>query len=162
MTNVNLGNAYSYDGNSKIHTSQAYLYADGVTNTPLTAGVSVINSSSTFIQSAPIGDRTYDAKQNMTTSFGTGSGIYGVHFDNGAGVRYGWVDVSLQDNGAATAYGFTVNGYGYENSGASILAGQTAAPVPEPDTLAMMALGGLGLAVVRRRQRKTAQRSLAH
>jgi hypothetical protein len=162
MNNVDLGNSYSYQ--NKTHYTSAVLEADGVTAGPLVAGVSVIDASTSFSSSATIGARVYDAPSGTTTySTGSGSGIYGVQFDNGAGVRYGWVDVTLQVGQPWDPLGLTLNGYGYEDSGASILAGQTAAPVPEPDTLAMMALGGLGLAVARRRQRAIAgQRAQAH
>jgi hypothetical protein len=146
---------------------QIFSGTGGVTGSTLAAGT-LIGPSSSFLAQANIGTHqptyVYSFGQMYVNhnSTGSGSGLYGVQFDNGAGARYGWLDVAITNNGINNPFSATVNGYGYENSGAAIAAGAlAAAPVPEPETLSMMALGLMGIAAARRRQR-TAQARRAH
>lgn len=82
-------------------------------------------------------------------------GYLGLMFDGvGDSYYYGWADIMLSaDFKTATLYG-----YAYDNTGAPIIAGDTggagAAPVPEPATISLFAMGAAGLAAVRRRQGK--------
>jgi hypothetical protein len=73
------------------------------------------------------------------------------------GTSYGWVllNASFSGNSSAAIAQVQVLDYAYESTpGAAILAGQTDAP--EPSTLALFALGAVGVAAARRRRSKTA------
>lgn len=63
---------------------------------------------------------------------------------------YGWLDLSVADPGTSYPYQFTLNGYGWDNTGASVQAGAVAT-VPEPSNLLLMATGVLGIALYRRK-----------
>lgn len=68
------------------------------------------------------------------------SGIFGLSFQLAGQTHYGWVNISENDNGTQS-----IHGWGYESvAGRAIAAGVT--EVPEPSTLAVFALGLMGLA----------------
>lgn len=68
-----------------------------------------------------------------------GIGFIGFKFDGGAGTQYGWARVNM--NGSANANTFTLIDYAFAAPGEQISTGQ----IPEPGTLAFLALGGVGL-----------------
>jgi hypothetical protein len=63
----------------------------------------------------------------------------------GSPLRYGWAGISLSNANLSSSEGplVTITGYAYDNTGAQIPMG--AMPVPEPSTMALLALGALTL-----------------
>ena len=88
--------------------------------------------------------------------------LFGFQFlDNGGQTDFGWLDLSISNLSTQMAYGFTLNGFGWDDSGAAVAAGAAASvpvavvpdgsAVPEPGTLMLLAVGALGMARYRRR-----------
>lgn len=85
-----------------------------------------------------------------------GSGYVGFRFNAGSGVQYGWarldfgpVDPDPQTNNNNN---FTLIEYAYGAPGESVFAGQ----IPEPGSLALLAVGALGLVAWRKRRAQSA------
>ena len=81
----------------------------------------------------------------------SGPGYIGFSFDAGGGTQYGWLQVNMNDG--APHNDFTILGYAYAGVGESIYAGQNA--VPEPGSLGLLAIGGIGLLLWRRARRSS-------
>ena len=83
------------------------------------------------------------------------TGYLGVKFKIGADDYFGWVRVSVEPNGAPSPRGVTVHDAAYESvAGVGIVAGNTG--VPEPGGVGLLALGGAGLTMLRRRRAQAA------
>ncbi len=80
-----------------------------------------------------------------------GPGYIGFRFNGGKGMQFGWAHVQM--NGAGAANSFTLIDYAYGDVGDSIVAGQ----VPEPGSLGLLALGGVGLLAWRKRRTNAAK-----
>ncbi len=81
------------------------------------------------------------------------SGLAGFQFKSSG--NYGWIRLLVEDlNGNGTPDRLTAVDWAYEDGGAAIQAGDTGASgasVPVPAPLALLALGGVGIAATRRR-----------
>ncbi len=120
-------------------------------------------SSATLVDNLPFGasiNSTFTfgnagAETTGATAFTLNSSVNYVGFrflnESTGQLDYGWAQLSLSTTSSAQPR--SIIGYAYENTGASILAGQTA--VPEPTTTALlgaMAAGAVGLRQWRRRK----------
>lgn len=90
---------------------------------------------------------------------GLAHNYYGFQFNSGAGTRYGWIDVQASFDGT-TGYNVIVNGWAYEDSGASLTVPSGVTAAPEPGSLALAA-AGLALAGAASRRRRQQQRQAA-
>ena len=103
--------------------------------TALTPFVSTVSSASGFLD-ADVSAKAFDT---------IGTEYVGIEFDNDntGAVNYGWLELAST---SATGTPATILGYAYDNSGASIVVGQTGlSAVPEPGTNAALGLGALAL-----------------
>ena len=80
-----------------------------------------------------------------------GTGFVGFRFDNGAGLQFGWARITIDGTPGNT---FTLVDFAWADLGDQIAAGQTA--IPEPGSLALLAIGGAGLVAWRKRRARVA------
>jgi PEP-CTERM motif-containing protein len=78
-----------------------------------------------------------------------GIGFIGFRFDSGSGTQYGWIRIDMS---GVPLNSMTIIDYAFADPGEAILAGQ----IPEPGSLALLALGGAGLVAWRKRRAKAA------
>lgn len=85
---------------------------------------------------------------NKGGNFWNTPGYLGVRFDplGGTDWKYGWVHIDSV-TASFKSYSYHIDGYAYEDSGAPISAGA----VPEPSSLALLAVGAAGVRLLRKR-----------
>lgn len=103
-----------------------------------------------------VSSTTYTSNFLLPVSgYALGDNLIGFTFDSGTGQYFGWATVSLDSTGV------TIKNWTYDNSaGTGMHVGDRAQGVPEPSSLALLALGVGGLAALRSRKRKQAQSSV--
>jgi PEP-CTERM motif len=72
----------------------------------------------------------------------------GFRFNGGSGLQYGWARLTM--NGTASGNTFTLVDYAWGDVGIALTTGQ----IPEPGSLGLLALGGVGLMAWRKRRSK--------
>ncbi|MEZ7968467.1 MAG: PEP-CTERM sorting domain-containing protein [Rubritalea sp.] len=122
--------------------SSAYNVRSGV---PLTLGASV--SAGLGFDSFATATATIDFGLNLSVGE---TAFFGLTFDLGGNTHYGWAQIS---NSAPNKY--VLHGFGYnDQADASSVTSDTVDAVPDPSSLALLALGATGL--MRRRRQKAA------
>lgn len=79
-----------------------------------------------------------------------GTGFVGFRFNTGGGVQYGWARLTM--NGSPLN-SFTMVDYAWGDVGDTILTGQ----IPEPGSLALLAVGAVGLLAWRKQRAKASK-----
>jgi len=74
-----------------------------------------------------------------------GSNLVGFRFDAGSGFRYGYAEWVYDLGAFGTATGLTITQWWYDDAGGSVHVQNPPPAVPEPNTLALLALGAAGL-----------------
>jgi hypothetical protein len=96
-----------------------------------------------------LGALAYNLGSGLSQWANPGTGYGGFKFDNGGGTQFGWARITM-DGGPGNS--FTLVDFAYGGVGDSLTAGQ----VPEPGSLALLAVGGVGLVAWRKRRAKAA------
>ncbi len=81
-----------------------------------------------------------------------GIGFVGLKFNTGAGVQYGWVRLNMD---GSPDNGYTMIDYAWADPNETILTGQ----IPEPGSLALLAVGAVGLLAWRKHRAKAEKNS---
>ncbi len=80
------------------------------------------------------------------------TGYIGISFNAAGGAKnYGWVNIAANSTDS-----YRITDWAYQTDGTAILAGDTIGPaaVPEPTSLALIAMGAGGLAIFRKRKQE--------
>ncbi len=138
-------NQVSIAGSVQIFTTATgmvtYSYASNVISGAAISGLT------NWLAASGIGTMAFRGGYGGDQFLGAGEGFLAVRWDDGNGLSYGWIRVDM--NGAPEN-SFTVVDYAFADPGESLMVGEGV--IPEPGSLAGLALGATGLAAWRRRR----------
>jgi PEP-CTERM motif len=103
-----------------------------------------------FAATANVGTMAFGPGYGNSQWLAAGTGFIGFRFNAGSGMQFGWARVTMD---GAPGNTFTLVDYAWGDVGQAITAGQTTV-VPEPGSLGLLALGGVGLVAWRKRRSK--------
>lgn len=146
----------------------ASVHAFGNVEKPVSAGTLIgANSFSTTPKAYMFGTTLDTSGTPGVAEYAIGDNLYlPFNFLNGDVANYGWLDLSIHNPNSTVPgvpvtapYQVTVNGYGYDDTGAAVRAGAAATDatsVPEPSSLLLLAAGFAGFSAMRRKSRAAA------
>ncbi len=153
-TSIN-GNVFSFINSAKwSSTGSGPLKTLYIANTYANAKVGGLAKmrSGLFNKSAPIGPNTFSSSSVRINK----NGYIGFTIGSGTGLKFGWIEIANYINTSAD-FSYIVKDWGYEDiPNTPILAGDTVgvSAVPEPTSLALIAMGAGGLVLFRKRQKE--------
>ena len=120
------------------------LRGDGSIASPLPSGASWDQGVAGSFYNIPVGIIRDDNARNPLSGYNNQYLAWFFLDDSvGGGLRYGWAEVSLSISTYAAGPSLTIWGYAYDDTGAKPTMGQ--APVPEPTSGALLAMGAMAL-----------------
>jgi hypothetical protein len=124
----------------------------GIDDTHLGKG-SPIGPDTPFKETFLVSANNFNKTQVVGPWAGLGKGYLGFEFNSHGADHFGWLALSIYGK-FPTHLSVHVGEYAYDTvAGQTIDAGQTSSAVPEPGTLALLAFGAAGLAVLREKKR---------
>lgn len=133
----------SLNGVSIAGIAGTFSYASNV------ASGQAISALTNWLSASAAGSMAFGPGYGGDQFLSAGEGFMAVRWNDGADTFYGWVRVNM--NGASEN-SFTVVDYAFAGPGESLMTGEGV--VPEPGSLAGLALGAAGLAAWRRRRER--------
>jgi PEP-CTERM motif-containing protein len=111
----------------------------------------ILNTTTPFnaMQGSSFAELAFHGGQTNDHWLEAGTAFIGFRFNSGSGMQFGWARLTMD---GAPGNSFTLVDYGWGDAGTQIATGQ----VPEPGSLALLAIGAAGLVAWRRQRAKRA------
>lgn len=152
---LNVAGGTASGANGAVYVYPSRLGAGVTVGPALTFVTLALTAASSYLQAGTLAFGNGFTGSKFKTA-GANAGFLGVSFTLADGLHYGFADISVAPQSAgALARSITLNALAYETTPGTAIA-TFGAPVPEPSAIALVALGGLGLAAYRRRARSNA------
>jgi hypothetical protein len=155
ITNANGIIATDNDASATANGATAILM-NGFFPSALNSGDAIGAASTTWGTGGKLADTNSKLGAGGNWPTGNNPAYLGFSFEDvSSNTYYGWAQIIASSDGSSSS--FTLLDYAYQSTAnTTIDAGDTGANVPEPSTLALMGLGAIGLAALRRRRTVTA------